>query len=296
MSMFTAVDLSRLPAPAIVEQLDFETIFAQQLADLRRFAPEIDALVESDPLYKALQVSSYRELLMRQRANEGCRAIMLAYASGSDLDQLAVFYGVTRMQLDPGDPERSIPPTMESDQEFRRRTQLAPEGFSVAGPEGAYIFHALSADPGVLDVSATSPSPGEVVVTVLARAGDGTPSAALVNAVSAKLADDSVRPLTDHVTVQAATIVPYAVQATVYTYAGPDSALVLAESKRRLERYVEESHRLGRDVPLSGIFSVLHSEGVQRVEITSPAAGLVINRTQASWCTGINIIAGGVDE
>ena len=63
---------------------------------------------------------------------------------------------------------------MESDPDFRRRIQLAPEGFSVAGPEGAYIFHALSADPGVLDACATSPSPGEVVVTVLARAGDGT--------------------------------------------------------------------------------------------------------------------------
>lgn len=296
MSTFTAVDLSRLPAPAIVEQIDFETIFAQMLADLRRFAPEIDALVQSDPLYKGLQVAAYREMLVRQRANEGCRAVMLAYATGSDLDQLGAIFGVARMQLSPGDPAQSIPPTMESDLEFRRRIQLAPEGFSVAGPEGAYIFHALSADPGVLDASATSPSPGEVVVTVLARAGDGTASAALVNAVAAKLADDSVRPLTDHVTVQAATIVPYAVQATVYTYAGPDSALVLAESKRRLERYVEESHRLGRDVPLSGIYSVLHSEGVQRVEIASPVAGLVIDRTQASWCTGINIIAGGVDE
>ena len=185
---------------------------------------------------------------------------------------------------------------MESDTEFRRRIQLAPEGFSVAGPEGAYIFHALSADPDVLDASATSPTPGEVVVTVLSRQGDGAPSAPLVAAVEAALADDSVRPLTDHVTVQAATIVPYSVQATVYTYAGPDSALVLAESQRRLEAYIEASHRLGRDVPLSGIYSVLHSEGVQRVELDSPLADIVITRTQASHCTGITIIAGGVDE
>jgi len=233
---------------------------------------------------------------MRQRANEACRAVMLAYAAGSDLDQLAFGFGVTRKILDPGDPAHSIPPTMESDLEFRRRAQLSPESLSVAGPEGAYIFHALSAHASVLDASATSPLPGEVVVTVLAREGDGTANGALVAAVAAKLSDDSVRPLTDHVTVRGATIVPYAVEATVYTYAGPDSALVLAESKRRLERYVQESHRIGRDVPLSGIYSVLHSEGVQRVEITSPAAGLVIDRTQASWCTGITITSGGVDE
>jgi len=293
---FTAVDLSRLPAPAVVEQLDFEVIYAQMVAKLRELAPEIDALTESDPLFKGLQVAAYREMNLRQRCNEAARAVMLAYAVGSDLDQLGALLGVARLQLAPGVPEQSIPPTMESDAEFRRRIQLAPEGFSVAGPEGAYVFHALSADSGVLDASATSPSPGEVVVTVLARAGDGTPSQALIDAVAAKLADDAVRPLTDHVTVRGATIVPYAVEATVYTYAGPDAALVLAESQKRLERYITDSHRLGRDVPLSGIYSVLHSEGVQRVEIASPVEGLVIDRTQASWCTGINIIAGGVDE
>jgi len=296
MSTFTAVDLSRLPAPAVVELLSYEAILAAMLADLRARDPQFTALTESDPAFKLLQVCAYREMLVRQRCNEAARAVMLAYAIGSDLEHLGALLGVTRLELDPGDPVNSIPPTMESDTEFRRRIQLAPEGFSVAGPEGAYIFHALSADPDVLDASATSPTPGEVVVTVLSRQGDGAPSAALVDAVEAALADDSVRPLTDHVTVQAATIVPYSVQATVYTYAGPDSALVLAESQRRLEAYIEASHRLGRDVPLSGIYSVLHSEGVQRVELDSPLADIVITRTQASHCTGITIIAGGVDE
>lgn len=296
MSTFTAVDLSRLPAPDVVEQIDYETILAAMLADLQARDPQFTALTESDPAYKLLQVCAYREMLVRQRCNEAARAVMLAYAVGSDLDQLGALFGVTRLQLDPGNPAESIPPTMESDTEFRRRIQLAPEGYSVAGPEGAYIFHALSADPDVLDASATSPMPGEVLVTVLSRQGDGAPSAALVAAVAGALTQDSVRPLTDQVTVQAATIVPYAVNATVYTYAGPDSALVLAESQRRLEAYVAASHRLGRDVPLSGIYSVLHSEGVQRVELASPLADIVIDRTQASHCTGITIIAGGVDE
>ncbi|MGO4222133.1 baseplate J/gp47 family protein [Lysobacter sp. TAF61] len=296
MSTFTAVDLSRLPAPAVVELISYEAILAAMLADLRARDPQFTALTESDPAYKVLQVCAFREMLVRQRCNEAARAVMLAYAIGSDLDHLGVLLGVTRLELEPGDPLNSIPPTMESDTEFRRRIQLAPEGYSVAGPEGAYIFHALSADPDVLDASATSPTPGEVVVTVLSRDGNGAPSAPLVAKVAAALADDSVRPLTDHVTVQGATIVPYAVQATVYTYAGPDSALVLAESLKRLEAYIEASHRLGRDVPLSGIFSVLHSEGVQRVELHSPLADIVISRTQASHCTEITITPGGVDE
>lgn len=296
MSTFTAVDLSRLPAPAVVEQLDFEVILAEALAHLRQLDPQFDALTESDPAYKILQVCCYRELLVRQRSNEASRAVLLAYALGADLDQLGALVGVGRLQLDPGDPVLGIAPTMESDTELRRRIQLAPEGFSVAGPEGAYIFHALSADPSVLDASATSPAPGDVVVTVLARDGDGTAPQTLLDAVAAALSADNVRPLTDQVTVQAAQIVLYEVVATVYTYAGPDSALVLAESQRKLVAYIEEAHRLGRDVPRSGIFSVLHSEGVQRVELVSPAADIVIDRTQAPHCTSITITPGGVDE
>ncbi|KAF1719805.1 baseplate assembly protein [Pseudoxanthomonas wuyuanensis] len=296
MSTFTAVDLSRLPAPEVVETLDFEVIFAQMLAHLRLLDPQFDALAESDPTYKLLQVAAYREMNVRQRANDSVRAVMLAYAKGADLDHLGALLGVQRHQLDAGDPSQSIPPTYESDTDFRRRIQLAPEGFSVAGPEGAYIFHALNSHSDVLDASATSPSPGEVIVTVLSRQGDGSAAPALIETVAGALVDDAVRPLTDHVTVQGAEVVNYQIVARVYTYAGPDSALVLAESMRRLEAYIAGSHRLGRDVPLSGIYSVLHSEGVQRVEIDLPAADVVVDRTQATWCTLIDVAHGGVDE
>jgi phage-related baseplate assembly protein len=296
MSTFTAVDLSRLPAPQVVESLDFEVIFADMLATLRGLDPQFDALTESDPAYKLLQVAAYREMLLRQRANDSVRAVMLAYAKGADLDHLGALLGVQRYVLDEGNPALGILPTYESDADFRRRIQLAPEGFSVAGPEGAYIFHALNSHPDVLDASATSPTPGEVVVTVLSRQGDGTAAPELIAAVDTALTDDAVRPLTDHVTVQGAEIVEYQVVAQVFTYAGPDSALVLAESMKRLDAYITESHRLGRDVPLSGIYSVLHTEGVQRVDISLPLADVVVDRTQATHCTLIDVTHGGVDE
>lgn len=296
MSTFTAVDLSRLPAPEVVQVIDYEVILAGMLANLRQLDPQFDALIESDPAYKLLQVAAYREMNLRQEQNDSVRAIMLAYAKGADLDHLGALMGVQRYVLDEGNPALSVPPTYESDADFRRRIQLAPEGFSVAGPEGAYIFHALNSHPDVLDASATSPTPGEVVVTVLSRQGDGTAAPELIAAVDAALSDDAVRPLTDHVTVLGAQVVPYQIMAQVFTYAGPDSALVLAESMKRLEAYVAESHRLGRDVPLSGIYSVLHTEGVQRVEISLPAADVVVDRTQATHCTLIDVTHGGIDE
>ena len=237
---FTSVNLSQLPAPAVIEVLDFEAMFDESLTALQALDPTFDALLPSDPAFKILEVCTYLRLLDRQRVNDAARGVMLAYAGGSDLDHLAAIFCVVRQVLDPGKPQEGIPPRYESDEDFRRRIQLGPEGFSVAGPEGAYVFHALSADPRALDASATSPDPGEVVVSVLSREADGTASQGLLDIVEAKLSADDVRPLTDHVSVKSATIINYTVDATLFTFAGPDSQVVLAEARTRLDRYISE--------------------------------------------------------
>jgi len=296
LTAYTPVDLSRLPAPTVIEPLSYEEIYAAMLADLRARLPGFDATVESDPAVMLLQVAAWREFMLRARVNDAARAVMPAYAIGADLDHLAALFGVTRLTLDPGDATRGIPPTLESDDDFRRRMVLAPEGYSVAGPEGAYIYHALTANPAVLDASATSPAPGEVLVTILSRDGDGTAPADLVAAVVRYLSADTRRPMTDHVTVQSVQILRYAIDATVTTFPGPDAAIVLAAGRRRLDAYVAACHLLGRDVTRSGIFGALHIDGVVNVTIASPAADIVIDRTQASWCTDIAVTHAGTGE
>lgn len=298
MSAFTQIDLSTLPAPDVIEELSFETIFAEMLADLQARDPVFDALLESDPAYKILEVAAYRELLVRQRVNDAARAVMLAYSTGADLDQLGALFGVERFELVAADPE-AVPPVaavMESDTEFRRRIQLSLEGFSVAGPRGAYIFHGLSADADVLDISATSPTPGNVVITVLSRTGSGTAGTPLLNAVAAALNDDAVRPLTDSVTVQSASIVNYNVHAHLYVYPGPDSSVVLTKALAALDAYIAQVHKIGQDVTLSGIYAALHQPGVQRVSLIQPNSNVVISATQASHCTSINVTVAGTDE
>ncbi|AKC78755.1 baseplate assembly protein [Xanthomonas arboricola] len=296
MASFTAVDLSKLQAPDLIDALDFETIFTQAIAQFRKLLPEFSALTEADPIYKLLQLFAARELLIRQRANDKAQQTMLAFATGTNLDHLGALFGVARLVLDPGQPENGTPPTYESDVDFRRRIQLAPEGFSVAGPEGAYIYHALSAAADVMDASATSPAPGQVLVTVQSRTGDGTAPQALLDQVASILTNDDVRPLTDSVTVQSAQIVPYAIRGRVYTYAGPDSAVVMREALRSLRAYLDEAHRIGRDVPESAIKAKLFADGVQRIELDSPAADIRISRTQAAYCTAIDIVHAGIDE
>lgn len=294
---FTAVDLSRLAFPDAVEALDFETILQAMVADLRGRDPAFSALVESDPAFKVLEVAAYRELLLRQRVNEAVKALTLANSIGADLDQIAANYSVERLLLDAGDANAipPVPPTYEEDESLRRRVQLSFEGFSTAGPEGAYIFHALGADADVLDASVDSPTPGAVEVAVLSREGDGVASDEVLAAVVAALGDD-VRPLTDNVTVQSAVIVGYVVTATLKTYSGPDSAVVMANAQTSIEAYTAKSKRLGRDITLSSIYAALHQEGVQGVTLAQPAADIIMDWNQAANCTAITLTYGGNSE
>ena len=292
---FTAVDLSRLPAPKIIEALDFETIYADALAQFVALMPDFVAR-DSDPATKILQMFSYRELILRQRINDALRGTMVAYAVGADLDNLGALLGVVRLTVTPADTALNIPPVLESDTDFRRRIVLAPEGYSVAGPEGAYIFHALTADADVLDVAVESPSPGTVLVSILSRTGDGTASSELIAAVDAYLSDDTRRPLTDYVQVQSATIINYTIDAQVTTYTGPDAAVVIAAGTERLNTYIAESHRMGRDITLSGIHSALHVPGVQNVVLVQPAADIVVANSEAAYCTAVTVTHLGVGE
>jgi len=100
------IDLSQLPAPNVVEQLDYESLFAERKSTLiSLYPPEQQEAIsrtlslESEPLVKLLQENAYREVILRQRVNEAARAVMVAYATGSDLDQLAANNGVQRLVL-----------------------------------------------------------------------------------------------------------------------------------------------------------------------------------------------------
>ncbi|WP_441253597.1 baseplate assembly protein [Bradyrhizobium sp. 613_E4_N2_2] len=295
---FTNVNLSQLAPPVIVEQIDFEVIFAAMLADLVARYPSFSALVESDPAYAILEVAAYREVLLRQRVNEAALGCMLAYARGSDLDQLGANVNVERRVITPADPT-TTPPTaavLEDDEEFRARIQLSFEGYTTAGSEGSYVYHALSADGDVLDASATSPSPGVVDVYVLSRTGNGEASSELVDIVDAALNADDVRPMTDNVTVQTATIEEYAITAELTLYPGPDANVVRQAAVDAVTAYAASVHRIGFDVTLAGIIGALVQVGVQNVALTSPAADIVIDDTQASFCTDITVtVAGSTD-
>jgi len=296
------IDLSRLPVPTVVEVIDFETLLSERKARFVAVHPlhqqaDVAASLEfeSEPVLMLLQESCYREIALRQRINEAAMATMLAYARGADLEHLGALMGVERLVVTAANPLTGEAATLETDDDLRMRIQMAPEGFSVAGPKGAYIATAMNASGLVLHASASSPGRGNVLVAVLAREGDGTADETLLATVTRAVNSETARPLTDLVTVQSAEIVPYQVDATVFTLPGPDADLVLVDARKRLTTYVESCHRIGSEVALSGIYAALHIEGVKRVVIDKPAASLRTNDTQAPHCTAMTVKFGGVD-
>ena len=151
------------------------------------------------------------------------------------------------------------------------------------------MYHGLSAGGTIKDISAVSPAPGQVVVYVLSRNGDGTASAGELASVAAALNAEKVRPMTDQVTVQSASIVTWSIQAELVLYPGPDSAVVIAAAQAAAQAYADSVHRNGYDVSLSGVYQALHQPGVQRVNLTLPAANIPIADGQAPYCTGITL-------
>ena len=287
-----AIDLSQLPPPDVVRQIDYEAIRREIIAVLEGRITDYIAS-EADPLYVLIEIFANDKMFARQQFNDEARQVMLPYATGTNLDNLAALLDVRRQIVTPAGPT-AIPPVAavyETDERLRRRTQLAPSAVSTAGPVSSYRFHALSADARVLDVAVASPAAGSITVTVLSREGNGTAAQALLDAVTAALNAEDVRPLGDVLAVQSATIVEYQVTAELTIGSGPDSATVLAAAREAVAAMVAAARRIGIAVPLSAIYAALHVAGVTAVSLTSPAADVAVGAAEASYAAAVTITA-----
>lgn len=272
---YTTIDLSQLPAPTILDNLGFDAIFALWQKQFLELMPGYTGLaVESDPVVKVLQVGAYRELALRQLYIDQVKAVLLAYAPLDVLVHLGAAWGVTLLDG-------------ESTESFRARIQMAPEALSTAGPEGAYTVVAKSASAQVKDVRVLSPTPGTVHLVILSTDGDGTPSDALLATVLEALSAEDVRPMTDSVSVYAAQVIHYTVDAVLAIYGGVDQETVRKAAVAQCEAYCTASHALGLGVTESGLKASLTVNGVHSVTLVSPASGITCTGRQAAWCAGV---------
>lgn len=270
MTRFTAINLSGLTPPDIIETLDYETIVQEMRDDLVARFPLIAGVIdlESEPARKLIEAFAYRELALRARINDAARAVMLASSYGSNLDHLGALFATARQEG-------------EDDDRFRRRIQLAPEAFSVAGPEGAYQYHALTVAPWARDVSAVMTRPGVVRVTVLKAGADPVPTPAECEAIRLHLKDEAIRPLTDVVQVQPPKLRRASIVARLTLYPGPSGEVVRQRALTAVTEFAEKNRMLGMNLRRSAIFAALHQEGVHSVELITPATDMLLDVTEA---------------
>lgn len=276
------VNLSDLAPPDIVETLDYEVILQRMKDDLVARDPEFVHLLESDPAMKVMEVAAWRELIIRQRVNDGTRANLLAFSTGNDLEHLAAFYDVVRL------PD-------EDDVALRRRIQEKITGWSTAGSRAHYRFHALSSDVRVRDARADSPEAGRVRVSVLSSEGSGFPSDELLQNVRDRVTSEEVRVLTDTVEVVACGVIYVDVVANIYLY--PDTQDQLMDTIRA--NFIEDfdaSRGLGWDLTRSWIIAHLFLEGVQRVELESPTENIIADENACVALNSLTINLAGRDR
>lgn len=269
-----SIDLSKLPAPDVVKHVDYEAILTSLQDDFASRWPDYSR-EPHDPVTKALEVAAYRELILRARINDAARANLLAFANGADLDHLGAFYGVARLEG-------------EADEDLRRRIQLRITGWGT-GNTDYYRYHALSADPRVVDAWVDTPEPGRVRVAVMPQDGDQV----VVEEVRTALNRDDVRLISDRLDVVSARAVHVTVHAKLYLR--PDAPDVLSAAEQALREAFAQSAGLGRDVVTSWIVAMLHVPGIKRVELLSPTTDISIDNDAYAVLDDVRIERGGIE-
>lgn len=186
---------------------------------------------------------------------------------------------------------------IESDEAYKNRIYQAPAGFSIAGPEEAYIFWALTTSSAIIDASARSPSGGVVEVRPLLEGGE-LPTQSLLDQVLATLSDKTIRPLTDLVEVLAPERVNYTIDLSYYIRSvdAASAADIQARVSAAIDEFIAwQDTKLGRDINPDELIYRLKSAGVKRVQIITPTfTGLA--KYQVAHMTGITANYGGLED
>ncbi|MDX8367791.1 baseplate J/gp47 family protein [Cytobacillus sp. IB215665] len=160
---------------------------------------------------------------------------------------------------------------IEENDPYAERIRIAPESFSVAGPEGAYEYWAKTTSQEIVDVVVLSPTEGTVDIRVLLKNGE-LPSLELLDEVLVICSHKKVRPITDSVTTNVPDVINY--NADVEYWILQSNASVLSAIQANVEDAYQDylkwqREKMGRDVDLTELIAKLKEAGAYRVKVNS---------------------------
>lgn len=277
-----------LQPPQVIQPLSYESIVAALLADGRArflstgFDYDVGNL-EFDPFKIFMEASSFRELDLRARINDVAKTRFVPFAIGSDLDYLAADNDVVRM-------------VGETDARLRKRIILAISGRSPGGSAQWYISAAMRADIRVEDARIFRTGIGpELTLAVLSSDNGGIADAALLAAVNTIVQSDSVRVVSDRITVVAATKDTVNISAQIWLL--PDaSQTIMSQLEPQLRGLFDDEGGLGFDLKRTWITARLHQTGVARVNLLAPTIDMIAAPNSAIAIGTVTLIYMGRDR
>ena len=98
-----------LPEPNIIEDISFEDKYEELKTDFQGRSPEYSTFQDSDVIMIFLQLVSAVIVDMLFKINTAVKSTLVLLATGTFLDQLAVFWDVERRVIVEGDPLANPP-------------------------------------------------------------------------------------------------------------------------------------------------------------------------------------------
>ena len=184
----------------------------------------------------------------------------------------------------------------DGDNKYRERIRLSPASLSTAGPESAYRYFALSADPDIVDVAIVCPvdEPNTVNLYPLMTGGN-LPDEATLQKVLDVCADD-VRPLTDKVQAFAPEAVEYSIEIKYYCTKDDEATAIktIEGDGGAIDKYNQwQTAALGRSINPDQLrrFILAPTEGVGalRVEVVHPTFE-ELSKSQVAQLSGSPIV------
>lgn len=311
----------------MLESIDSEAIITARMSQLviiwQHYDPPNMAQydvgnLEFDPLRINQECSAYFETLLRDRVNQACRAVTLAFAVGGNLDAIASRYpgGMPRMTTvnTPGLTSD------ETDDAYRTRIWLSPNLLTQNGTYESYVYYGftaataagtplrdcqVSANPGQPDIYMTLMADGSPITALQDSAGNytgafstypaPTPSNDLITSVFNYItaAGEGRKATTDvlHVAGPKIKTINYSIR--VILYPGWDQDSTMQALYPALAALLESQRYLGFSHMLSAIDAALKVSGVFNVLIDSPSADVVIDTSTTIVVGSILLSYGG---
>lgn len=287
------IDLSKLPAPQIIETLPIETIKGQIKSDytklMRVSYPDYE-LFDTDPIAGLIEVVAYREYHFRQKAANDLSQVFLAFSEGEALQNIVAERNIVKL---PG----------ESSEDLKKRYLQAFDGLSTAGPEGAYRYW-VGKVPGLTNLSdvkiypqinqAGLPTGVLRVVCLFLEQKTGTPFSfeERLDAIKRFLESEDIKPLTERIeVVLSKPTEPFKIRARAFIPDGIDPDVVVQNSLQNLTRYINSRFRVGSIFPRSGIISAIHAAITPRGYDSPNVVNVIVDEPSTDVRPGIEEFA-----